>query len=76
MKAIPKDFDYPVGSRIPGSQYLRDYCSRCGEPMRVEEVGANYCEDCCPKTHFGGGNKNVELSEIQYHGGRFYSGEW
>lgn len=44
------------GQQIPGSKYFRDYCVRCGDPLRVTEnrLGAgqhapqNYCEDCWP----------------------------
>lgn len=50
-----------AGDRIPGSRLLRDYCKRCDEPIRVNEVFRewydinhgkmrmrvdNYCENC------------------------------
>lgn len=47
-----------VGSAIPGSRYYRDYCTRCSEPMRVEEdrVGdEHFCSECDPP-HMGVGN--------------------
>ncbi|REJ88386.1 MAG: hypothetical protein DWQ34_22645 [Planctomycetota bacterium] len=37
------------GEAIPGSEYVREYCSECGEAMRVlpSKVGAHcICEDC------------------------------
>ena len=36
------------GASIPGSRYIRDYCTRCGEPIRVLELRdeGNHCKDC------------------------------
>jgi len=28
-------YDVPAGARVPGSQFYRAYCARCGEAMRV-----------------------------------------
>ena len=41
----------PPGSPIPGSRYVRDYCTRCGEAIRVPwspagAYGATPCDDC------------------------------
>lgn len=42
----------PIGSRIPGSTLLRDYCAGCGAPIRVvlvlhnNRIVRNYCEQC------------------------------
>ena len=49
-----------VGDSIPGSRLIRDYCCRCGTPMRVTMIlqdsnGRNvpsWCERCSPK-HMG-----------------------
>ena len=38
-----------VGSAIKGSQYVRDYCFTCGDPIRVarKRIGRkNSCSDC------------------------------
>ena len=40
-----------IGSPIPNSKYVRGYCVRCGEPMRILPVNStltNYCEECDP----------------------------
>jgi len=43
---MPKEFG-EVGSKIPGSLFLRDYCSGCNEPIRVTAAGIkNFCRDC------------------------------
>lgn len=46
----------PPGEKIPGSQWIRDYCARCNEPLRVRglycEDGSrfdHYCEQCDPQ---------------------------
>jgi ribosomal protein S27E len=40
------------GEQIQGSRFYRNYCKRCGEPMRVsynrKDAGV-YCETCSPK---------------------------
>jgi len=43
----------PTGSPIPGSRFLRAYCDRCNEPMRVTSHVINlrmpiFCEKCEP----------------------------
>ncbi len=41
------------GQQIPGSKYFREYCSRCGAPMRVTSAKLGYglqCEDCDPNS--------------------------
>ena len=35
-----------VGDKIPGSQYVRDFCRLCRDPIRVSEVGNNVCIKC------------------------------
>lgn len=35
-----------IGSVIPGSRLLRDYCVVCGEPIRVYLLGGNECKEC------------------------------
>lgn len=49
--------DLPTGHSIPGSKFLRDYCFRCGTPMRVQEAdGLNWCEECSPCRSAGCGS--------------------
>lgn len=43
------------GEPIPGSRFVRDFCLRCGCPMRVtqehiEEGRESWCEECAPNT--------------------------
>ncbi len=74
------------GDAIPGSRYVRDFCSTCREPIRVEQAhGKHTCADC----KIDGGH--IERSrdqrdrkittrggaaDRQYHGGQFNRGEW
>lgn len=44
-----------AGDRIPGSLFRRDFCARCGTPMRVVSLyddenrrKKHYCEECDP----------------------------
>ncbi len=48
-----------IGEPIPGSKFVRDYCTNCGTPIRVYSTAAkkverqplcvmNFCEDCDP----------------------------
>lgn len=38
----------PLNKPLPGSQYLRGYCSSCKEPMRVTHVQKTpLCSTCC-----------------------------
>jgi hypothetical protein len=42
----------PVGTKIEGSQYVRDYCFMCGEPIRVSAkniLWPNACSVCRPE---------------------------
>ncbi len=49
------------GSLIPGSRYRRAYCSRCGEPIRIEphdesapywkDYSAEMCRCCYPESN-------------------------
>jgi hypothetical protein len=37
----------PRGAAIPGSRLLRDYCTKCHEPIRVQSIReSNSCHDC------------------------------
>ncbi len=67
-----------IGTPIPNSRLLRDFCCHCGEPIRVATVrNTHSCEQCGDERGSGGsGITPVELSEITYHGGRFHTGEW
>lgn len=47
-----------AGERIQGSKFVRDFCARCGEPIRVATIFdekvpdrriENYCNDCDPR---------------------------
>ena len=61
----PKPPTSGVGSPIPGSRFFREFCSRCGEPMRVTEdrIGSHVlCGDCDPK-HKGVGNPTPYLDD-------------
>lgn len=54
-----------VGKQIPGSRFFREFCGRCGTPMRVtkENVGQlNFCGDCDPG-HIGVGNPSTSLND-------------
>jgi ferredoxin len=65
-----------VGERIKGSKFLRDFCTRCGEPIRVASVENihngvshrvdNYCTDCYPRPL--NGYSGEPLSEMRYNG--------
>lgn len=66
-----------IGSRIPGSALVRDFCISCGEAMRVVDAGAqNTCLDCKPTGHAGTVTHANVVQDIQYHGGRFNAAEW
>ena len=53
----------PRGQKIRGSKYVRDYCNRCGAPIRIREAdfnphfNLNHCDDCFgahpPAPHHG-----------------------
>jgi hypothetical protein len=67
----------PSGSQIPGSSLLRDYCIKCGQPMRVVDAGKpNVCLDCRPTGQPGTRTSTITSGDIQYHGGRFNKAEW
>lgn len=37
------------GDKIPGSRWFRAFCSRCGEPMRVQDpTEIHFCSECSP----------------------------
>lgn len=70
-----------AGERIKGSKFVRDFCARCGEPIRVitifdEKVVAtlgereariqNFCNDCDPRPPVG--YSSEPTSEIRYNG--------
>ena len=67
-----------IGSSIRGSKLVRDYCVRCGEPIRVVSVSPGVCcLDCHPTGRPGKSNgRSTHDAAVGYHGGRFYSGEW
>ena len=63
MRAILRELGMPVGplaleeiphagepgSQVPGTLLIRDFCSRCGEPIAInpaEHLGMRHCEDC------------------------------
>ncbi|MFH0982791.1 MAG: hypothetical protein V2A79_14805 [Planctomycetota bacterium] len=46
------------GSPIPGSRFVRAYCTICHEPIRVPKddlCGPHYCSRCDGHLHMGGG---------------------
>jgi hypothetical protein len=56
-------------------------CTFCRERIRLpepREEGYYACTDCYgdERSRLGVGNAAVETTEIQYHGGRFHTGEW
>lgn len=35
------------GAPVPGSKYVRDYCTGCHDPIRVKSImGHNFCTRC------------------------------
>lgn len=67
-----------IGSRIPGSKLIRDFCACCGEAIRVCDISQkNFCLEC-RSTEDGMGISLDQAAEhdANYHGDRFYSGEW
>ena len=67
-----------IGSPIEGSKLYRDYCLRCGEPIRVISVTPGACcLDCKPTGHPGVSyGRSTHETAIGYHGGQFHAGEW
>jgi hypothetical protein len=65
-----------IGTSIPDSNLVRDYCIHCGEAMRVTRTGGNTCLDCRPTGIPGSTSSTITSGNIEYHGGRFHSAEW
>lgn len=67
-----------IGAAIPGSKLIRDFCACCGEAIRVVCISKkNFCLECRDShTDFGGGLDQAAEHDANYHGDRFYSGEW
>lgn len=43
-------FDVPVGTAVPGSRFVRSYCSSCGAAIRVgRPTCGDRCESCVPR---------------------------
>jgi len=62
------------GERIQGSKLFRDFCCKCGEPIRVSKVvkyGIAVCDDCNTPSVVQGDLKRTRIyySNINYHGG-------
>lgn len=61
------------GAPIPGSHYYRNYCCRCGEPLRVTEDRRDalnlYCQDCDPP-HIGVGRPHGSAIGSDYRNER------
>jgi len=85
MEDFPKDygkFAFDVwghpGSKIEGSDLKRDYCPKCGEPIRVVDAAVmNICLDCQPTGSPGkSAGRSTYETAIGYHGGQFNAGEW
>lgn len=67
-----------IGAAIPGSKLVRDFCACCGEAIRVVCISKkNFCLEC-RSTEDGMGISLDQAAEhdANYHGDRFYSGEW
>lgn len=76
-KTLPPDKLAQVGARIEGSKLFRDFCNGCGEAIRVVNPGIpNICLDCRPTGCPGHSSGGPTTGNIEYHGGRFHSGEW
>ena len=64
-----------TGESIKDSHYVRAYCHRCGEPMRVEPVLAFtkiFCEECGERqTHIGCSSPPSPLDNVDE-----YSSSW
>jgi len=44
------------GESIAGSRYRRDFCAKCGDPIRVSSVdGLNFCSACDEVNIFSNG---------------------
>ena len=74
-RAIPVNFDVPEGEQVPGSAYRRVYCIRCGEPMRVTYVQAEWGEyprrircECCRGRKLRGVGNSFYLSDEDANG--------
>lgn len=55
-----------IGDQIPGSRYVRSFCWRCREPMRVQPCRLEtemYCGDCDPP-HMGVGSPRGSLNGV------------
>lgn len=66
-----------IGDRIEGSQFVRDRCRACLEPIRVVCTKVNnLCEKCDP-SHWNCVIRDyAAAADRQYHGGQFNTGEW
>ena len=66
-------------ARLKRLARLKHSCGYCGEfipnPTFLEN-GVLVCQHCCTKSTIGTPNSSVERTDIDYHGGRFHSGEW
>ena len=72
------------GAKIKGSRFIRDFCARCGEPMRVVRIRdsngipvEHFCKECNPgrppqfaARQEGGGNLSArQLARLGQHQG-------
>lgn len=63
------------GAPIPGSRFVRDYCSGCHEPMRVKPddlMREAWCSDCEPSQSPGEqwGKRDRRMYYAPEHGRR------
>ena len=61
------------GDPIPNSEYVRAYCSKCGEPIRVScarfsKDDVRRCEDC------GGGGRDIPFRDLHSNRCRVWNG--
>jgi hypothetical protein len=67
------------GDPILNSKYLRGFCIRCAEPLRLVSFDPEkeyYCEECSPPHCPTCGRDPGSFPDRQYHGGQFHKGEW
>jgi len=67
LRVDPADWQRygPVGSSIPGSRHLRDYCVICGQPIRVSDVRRhNACDEHFPDRRPAPAEKNRRSDQL------------
>jgi len=73
VKPKPQNDGIAAGEPIPGSKYVRGFCVKCGEPVRIAKKtftsgGYALCSDCTRPFQPGHGTQN-ETGEYDEHDG-------